>query len=359
VSDDVRRESASRLELNKLEPALGSSTETEREAPPPPGAKPGKLAKPAKRLLGTLVRAAAGIAILVLVLTRVPLADLKARLAHFRAVDAALLVVLAVLQMSTGAMRWWRLLSRLGDRVKIAAVWRDLLVGALFNTFLPTSFGGDVIRGIRMSKRLEVGHRAWSTSVFERLVGLLTLAVIGALGVLFAVGDALPPRPRIIVVVVAALLALSFFFVSAPLRVLVRVLEKRLPASFIDDVRGVIADLEGPLASVGVRVETFAWSFAGFALNIVYVAIGARALGAPEHLLAVIVGLPIVGVLSLAPISLGGHGLREGLFVLVLGFLGVPRDVALGLALLALGYNVMFALAGGVVMLVEPTPKRR
>lgn len=301
------------------------------------------------------MRAAAGIGILVVVFTRVPLADLRERLAHVHLGHAALLIVLAVLQLSTGAMRWWRLLTRLGERPTLGAVWRDLLVGALFNTFLPTSFGGDVVRAIRMSRRLKAGHHAWSSSLFERLVGLLTLAIVGAIGVIFAVGDALPPRPRIVVVVIATALAVAFFFVATPLRLLVNVLEKRLPASFIDDVRGVATDLEGPLAATSVRLETFGWSLAGFVFNIAYVIVGANALGASEHALAVIVGLPIVAVLSLAPVSLGGHGLREGLFVVVLGVLGVPKDVALGLALLALAYNVFFALLGGVVALVEPT----
>jgi uncharacterized membrane protein YbhN (UPF0104 family) len=305
---------------------------------------------------GTALRALAGVGILAVVFTRVPLAALRDRFAQMRLTDVALLVMFAVLQLSTGAMRWWRLLARLGERPAFGAVCRDLLVGALFNTFLPTSFGGDVIRGIRMGRRLSAAHHAWSSSLFERLVGLLTLAIAGAVGVLFAVGDALPPRLRIVVVVMALGLAVAFFFVATPLRLLVRVLEKRLPASFIDDVRGVVTDLEGPLARPAARLETFAWSTAGFVFNIVYVVIGARALGAPQHAVAVLVGLPIVSVLSLAPVSLGGHGLREGLFVVVLGVLGVPKDVALGLALLALAYNVFFALLGAPTALLDPTP---
>lgn len=303
-----------------------------------------------------MLRAAAGAAILVVVFTRVPLGDLTGRLAHIRLVDLAMLVLLAVLQMSTGAGRWYRLLGRLGEQPSISAVWRDLLVGALFNTFLPTSFGGDVVRAVRMSRRLRAGYHAWSSSVFERLVGMLTLAIAGAVGVLFVIGDVLPSRQRGIVVGMAVAFALALFFVSAPLRLLVRVLERRLPTMFIANVRGVVADLEGPLASAPTRLETFTWSAMGFGLNIAYAVTAARALGAPGHETAIFVGLPIVSVLSLAPVSLGGHGLREGLFVVVLGLLGVPKDVALGLALLALAYNVFFALLGGIVAFVEPTP---
>jgi uncharacterized membrane protein YbhN (UPF0104 family) len=311
---------------------------------------------PQKRTKWTAVlRALVGVGILAVVFTRVPLRDLRDRFAGFRLADIATLVVMALVLMSTGAGRWWRLLRRLGERPAVGAVWRDLLVGALFNTFLPTSFGGDVVRAIRMSRRLDGGYHAWSSSLFERLVGLLTLAIAGAVGVSFAIGDVLPSRLRIIVVGMALAFAVGFFFVSAPLRLLVHMLEKRLPSNFIADVRGVVTDLEGPLATMPARLETFAWSAAGFAVNVGYMIVGARALGASEHALALVVGIPIVSVLSLAPVSLGGHGLREGLFVVVLGILGFPKDVALGLALLALAYNVFFALLGALVSLVEPS----
>lgn len=306
--------------------------------------------------VGTLLRAVFGVLIVVIVLTRVPLRDLGERVAHVTLADAVLLVGLAVLHMLISTLRWWRLLLRLDERPAFAALFRDILVGALFNTFLPTSFGGDVIRAIRTSRRLNEGHRAWSSSVFERLIGMLTLALIGAIGVLVEVGDSLPSSYRNIIVGMAILFAISMFFISAPLRALVHVLEKRLPAAFIANVRGVVADLEGPLATSPARIETFAWSVLAFAVNIAYVVAGAWALGASQYTVAVIVGLPIISVLSLAPVSLGGHGLREGLFVVVLGLLGVPKDVALGLALIALAYNIFFALLGGLVALVEPTP---
>jgi len=324
---------------------------------PPP--RRGFLSSPA----GKIVRALAGAAVLVLVVRKVPLHDLGERIAHVRAIDAVVLVVLALLQFSTGAVRWWRLFRRLDERPSFGAVYRDLLVGALFNTFLPTNVGGDVIRALRASRRIQEGHRAWSSSLFERLVGMLTLAMVGAVAAVFAVGEALPVRARIVVVAVTLVLGLGFFFIATPLRILVGFLEKRLPSAFIADVRGVIADLEGPLATTPARIETFAWSVVGFFLGIALTSFGATALGAPGQTLAILVGIPIISVLALAPISIGGHGLREGLFVVVLGALGIPRDVALGLALLALTTYIVFALAGGIVLLFEPTtagaPPRR
>lgn len=314
---------------------------------------------PKKKYLGVILRAVAGAAILVIVLTRVPLASLAERLGHVSARDAAILVAIAVVQMELGAIRWYRLFARVGEKVGPWPISRDVLVGMLFNTFLPTSFGGDVIRAVRAGRRVKASYHAWSTSLFERLVGMLSQAIIGALGALLALGEALTIGQKAAIIAAMLILVLAMFFAAAPLRILVRILEKRLPARFISDIRGVVGDLEGPLATAGARLETLGWSFLQFAFNLGFAIFGAHALGAPGHAVALIVGVPAVGVLAMAPVSLGGHGLREGLFVVVLGMLGVPKDVALGIAVLALAYNVTFALAGGVVAFIEPTPPVR
>lgn len=320
-----------------------------------------------------LAKALATIAILALVLRKVPFGELTARLSHLGARDLALLVVLTILQVSVGVVRWWRLLRRLGENVSFAAIYGDVLVGLTYNMFLPTTVGGDVVRALRCSARVEAGHRAWSTSIFERIAGLLAMALSAALGAavglsaLGALGSGalgtstpIPWSVRGVVLGVTVALLVVFFAASAPFRLLVKLMEKRLPSAqgVRDDVAGIAADLEGPLAKTSVRIETLAWSVLYQALGIVFVVVGARGLGAPGHELAIVIGVPLVHVLSMIPITIGGMGLREGLFVAILGRLGVDADVALGLAAQWLASSVGFALAGGVVALGRPPGKQ-
>lgn len=312
----------------------------------------------AKRRATSIAKGAAAIAILAFVLYKVPLGELGARLAHLGAADVALLVAVTIAQVAIGVVRWWRLLARLGERVPFAALFGDVLVGLAYNMFLPTTVGGDVARAWRASRRVSSSHRAWSTSIFERIAGLLAMAATGAIAAVFAVGTmvAVPSAIRWLAIAIAGALFVAFFAASTPFRILVRLLEKRLPAAAARDLRGIVADLEGPLAAGGARVEALAWSLAYQALGIAFVVVGARALGAPGHEAAIVVGVPLVHVLSMIPVTLGGHGLREGLFVGVLGQLGVASDVALGLAAQWLASSVLFAIAGAIVNLLRPTP---
>jgi len=58
-------------------------------------------------------------------------------------------------------------------------------------------------------------------------------------------------------------------------------------------------------------------------------------------------------VLTLLPVSIAGIGVRESLFVVLLGRFGMASDRALSLAVVWLGSALLTAFAGVVVLLIE------
>jgi uncharacterized membrane protein YbhN (UPF0104 family) len=84
------------------------------------------------------------------------------------------------------------------------------------------------------------------------------------------------------------------------------------------------------------------------ALSILVVA--GRGWGEPNLVLAVYAGVPIALVASMVPITIAGLGLRESLFVTVLGQMGLPPERSLALAFIWLGSNLACAFAGAAVM---------
>jgi hypothetical protein len=90
------------------------------------------------------------------------------------------------------------------------------------------------------------------------------------------------------------------------------------------------------------RVFLLFWTgLLGQAVAIVAFFLVGRSVGAPLSLVACAVTLAPGLLVALAPVSLGGWGLREGAFVVLLGFYGVEPEqgflvsVLFGLALLA------------------------
>jgi hypothetical protein len=76
-------------------------------------------------------------------------------------------------------------------------------------------------------------------------------------------------------------------------------------------------------------------------------------------LLAIYAGLPLIAIGVMLPVTIAGIGVRESLFVLVLGRLGVDSPMALGLALLWLASGIILALAGVAVLFAETSLRSR
>ncbi len=62
--------------------------------------------------------------------------------------------------------------------------------------------------------------------------------------------------------------------------------------------------------------------------------------------------IPVIGVITMLPITVGGLGMRENLFVKIFNtVLNVAREKATAISLLYLIVNLIFALIGGIVFL--------
>jgi hypothetical protein len=59
--------------------------------------------------------------------------------------------------------------------------------------------------------------------------------------------------------------------------------------------------------------------------------------------------LPIIGAVTLLPISIGGLGLRENLTVFFFGQLGLAKNVAVAMSLLSFTFIFIYGILGGIV----------
>jgi hypothetical protein len=290
------------------------------------------------------------IALLALVLWKVPLRDALQGLSGLSPVALVSLLVLTFVFPSVAALRWKRVLLRLQLRQRWIRLLADTLVSSTYNMLLPTSIGGDIVRGWRCARRVEAGHHAWSSVLYERLVGLVALALLALPGLFLTPTPA--GRLGAVVAVLVAVSILLAVFAHAPFRHVAHLLAVRAPVvAGVGD--GIAADLSGPLARSTARAETLAWSllyqFVGLGLLIVVVLDWNR----PELVPAVLGAVPIALIFTMLPVSIAGLGVRESLFVVLLGQFGVEAARALSLALVWLASAVVLAGAGAAVMIVE------
>jgi uncharacterized membrane protein YbhN (UPF0104 family) len=267
---------------------------------------------------------------------------------------ALLAVAILVAVPAVSIPRWGAILSCLGFALSSGVITRALFIGAFFNQVLPSSIGGDAWR-IWFCTRAGVPLGTAASSVLiDRLVGL------GAVLLFFCVTLPLllqqiaegPVRWLLWLMTagsVATVLVLALISGAAPRLQSFRLLR--------------------PLATLGLalatvlrsprRVVLLLWTgLLGQAVAIVAFYLVSRSVGAPLSFLECAITLAPGLLVALVPVSLGGWGLREGAFVVLLGYYGVAPEQALiisvlfGLALLAA------TLPGLLLWLLQPAATR-
>jgi glycosyltransferase 2 family protein len=258
-----------------------------------------------------------------------------------------------VLATLTSTRRWQLLLRHHGIDENLLRLTEIYFIGLFCSLFLPTSAGGDAYRVFEVSRRSRQAARALLATLQDRLLGLGGMMLIGFCAALWH-RDLLPGN---VVVAVLCVYGLGIIAVMAVLHCgpVLRLSMNVLARSRLQIAARLHALLEplrdaGPppawcmLRVVGLALSTFFFSVAMYAL--VGEAVGASC-GWPA--LCLIVSL--VAVVRMLPISLGGLGVGEETFVVLIGLFGIEADKAAPIALVVLGVGVAMSLAGGLLLL--------
>jgi len=288
--------------------------------------------------------------------------DLQALTQRLRASDALLLglaMVLYSLILGISTWRWRLLLQAQGYEAPIADLSASYLVATFFNNFLPSNIGGDVIR-IRDSSRL-TGSTTTSLAVvaIDRIVGLGALYALAVTAYLLGGPDVRRLAGATPVLIglglVFATLAYVFFRpgIARRLMELSRLSRLGWAQKQFETVQAAVHVYR---ARVGAVWAAFAGSVALQALVVVYYYNVARALHIPLPLDAAFLIVPLCTLVQTVPISFNGWGIRESVFILYFGQVGLPKESALAFSLLGAGLIVVMSLSGAIVWTSRNVP---
>ena len=307
-----------------------------------------------RRLAGSLwIRALVSVALLALVFSQIDLDTVRDRLAHghwgyFAAAVAAVFVSFLI-----AAFRWHLFLRAASVEGTLGQTTRAYLLGSLANNFLPSQFGGDVTRAW-MAGSPGTRVRAAATVVVDRVtaLGCIVLAAWIALAV-----DPGPVPAALVgaLAVATAGLAAGALFAALIARGARRTgrLQGRIARGARDTIDAARACLRAPVL---VRAVAIGLVFQGLVLLSVWLCSRAISLEIPFSVLAVTV--PAVLILSALPVSIGGFGVREGGFVVLLGRAGVSSADATVLSLLTAAASALASVPAVLLLLRRPDSRR-
>lgn len=252
---------------------------------------------------------------------------------YFIALAAAIPVTISSL---ISVNRWQIFLRLNGINERLATLWKITLVSQFQGLILPSSQGSDAFRIFYIEQRNPQKRGvAGSTVIIERMIGLLVLCTttLTALQFLPAGNDYFPLFILVAIISAAALLA-QYILVSERIHRCYGGFQSRYLV-----VQKIIAYIEKlhagavhfPYRKALLPSILLITLYQGSIISVVYLVFRAYGYEIPFIQHAAI--YPIIAILTLVPITIGGLGVREGFFVYFYSMIGVPAHIAIGVSL--------------------------
>jgi len=255
----------------------------------------------------------------------------------------------------TGCVTRWSLLVPRHRALTWPFLADSFLVGQFFSMFLPTTVGGDVVRGYDLIKATGEWKESLASILVDRLIGF-----VGFLGFALAAWAGFPPARQDPLIRTAFAgfcgLVVVTFAVLGSRRVLRGMLApfgkiglgqlQSHAKQFQDALRDSLRRPKRLAAAFGVTAVI------QVAAILMYLAV-CRALHLAVPLAYLMLIVPIIITISQVPVSLNGWGIREGATVLFLGRIGIAAEQALSLSLVCAFIPVLSASLGAALFLAR------
>ena len=259
-----------------------------------------------------------------------------------------------------GNWRWKILLDARNIKFSFGYLMKVYFISWFFNNILPTTIGGDVFRVAYTAKKDDITGRSSSSLAFaaafvDRFIGFIGLFFFASIaaGVLF-----LSKKGQnqylllnllgfiILIVILLAVFSDSVHRVFSKIFARIKIfrLGERFERAYseVKEYRQTKSKLiYSFLLSLLIQaLSGFIWFFIALGISVT------------TSILYYFLYIPGIGVLTMVPITVGGLGMRENIFVNIFNnVLGVAREKATAISGLYLIINLIFALIGGIVFL--------
>jgi uncharacterized membrane protein YbhN (UPF0104 family) len=267
-------------------------------------------------------------------------------------------VLLAGLAYPLQAWRWQKLLATQGIRPSVGWVHAVFWVGNFYNSFLPGGIAGDGVR-LHYTWREAPDRKAGAAAsiIADRLLGFAALLVlaVAALGLQLGFNGGQAELQSVFALSALALVGLLLLtvFLTQP-RWWTPLASRWLGSDRTAALGHAFVTIR---AQRGALFAVITLSVAVWLLDFAALWLLAGSVGLSVGVLAMTVAAAAAYVVATLPISIGGHGVREGTLVVVLGWLGVgAAQPGLVLLLAAAFWAVTtgWSLFGGLAMFRLP-----
>ncbi len=248
--------------------------------------------------------------------------------------------------------RWHELLAVLEIDLPFGRAFVLNMVGSFWNTCIPGSTGGDVIKAVQVSKLTPHRTRAVMSVLVDRCVGLLALVILGGAMASFQWHVSACRKVALASAFLCGCVGLGMLVFFNPTLHRLSGLDailRRLPKQ--KQVKGAVDTLQRYGRRPGLSIWSLVVSFPVHATVVTSAMLAGMAFGLPLHWAYYWVCVPVIVLAAAIPISFQGAGIMEALTVLLTHSQGVTVSQAVALAMCVRVVQMLWNLAGGVFVL--------
>lgn len=292
--------------------------------------------------------------LLYLVLKSVGFIEVAGALANINWTWYLLAFALFLLNIVIRSFRWFILLHSLNDRPPFTRLLYLYFVGFFVNNFIPTGFGGDVVKIVSLRQQYGRGTEALSSVVMDRLTGLVGSSLIALVALLWnglnhTTKIELPSSLMAAITVMSIGIPVGFLLIrwKDPLAIIAGHYQSvdRLP--LYDRIERLIDTVHRyPFPTL---IEALLISLP-FTLNLILIQYCiAQALSLDLPLAVFPLFVPLIALINLLPFTFNGLGVREGVYLFLFVPLGVAPEEAVAMSLAFYFLRFSAGLIGGLL----------
>jgi len=313
-----------------------------------------------RRALSIFLRISISIILLVFLFKQV---DKKSLLEVIKNTDKPLLFlafVISSINYILCLLRWEMLLRAVNIHLPLKRVIISFSGGTFFSLFLPSTIGGDLMRSLDLAAHTKRPREVIATVLLDRLSGYVGLVILSLSAFLFGwrfVQDksVLFCLAIITSILIALLLVLFNNFLYSRINNL-------LHSPHAGKIRELIKALHEEIHIFRhhkkIIVNNLIVSILIQAVSPIIFYIIALSLGVKINIIYFFIFLPIIGAITLLPISIGGLGLRDATTIFFFAKVGVAKDLAFAMSLLNFFFILIYGALGGIIYVLTIRHRR-
>jgi uncharacterized protein (TIRG00374 family) len=258
-------------------------------------------------------------------------------------------------------LRWEMLLKTIKIHLSVKRVLISFAGGVFFSLFLPSTIGGDLVRSMDLAAHTNRPREVVATVFLDRLSGYVGLVTLALLALLFGWKLVIEDKSVLI----------SLITIIGLLTAILAVLFNKFLYSKINNLLSspTAGRIRKAIRNLHHEIHIFRWHKRIILNNIILSVfvqgitplvfyIVALSLGIKINIVYFFIFLPLIGAISLLPISIGGLGLRDATTIFFFAKVGVSKDFAFAMSLLNFSFIVAYASLGGLIYVLTVHHRR-